>query len=99
MEYEFELNGRSLAGLPALQGQYSGVQYGGRVRVQGLTTDTAIIRVSCLANFPPVSGHSPELARFGTVTLAFFPLAAGEDVLVRPARPHAVWLVERRAPG
>ncbi|XP_034239981.1 uncharacterized protein LOC117644541 [Thrips palmi] len=45
MEYEFELNGRSLAGLPALQGQYSGVQYAGRVRVQGLTADTAIIRL------------------------------------------------------
>ncbi|KAJ1525854.1 hypothetical protein ONE63_009049 [Megalurothrips usitatus] len=45
MEYEFELSGRSLAGLPALQGQYSGVQYGGRVRVQGLTADTAIIRL------------------------------------------------------
>lgn len=45
MEYEFELSSRSLAGLPALQGQYSGVQYGGRVRVQGLTADTAIIKV------------------------------------------------------
>ncbi|KAE8748986.1 hypothetical protein FOCC_FOCC004153, partial [Frankliniella occidentalis] len=45
VEYEFELGGRSLAGLPALQGQYSGVQYGGRVRVQGLTADSAIIRL------------------------------------------------------